>query len=100
MPYMLNKRLSKMTDHEDLGMNNKGKRQFKCKETGDIRGYSKSKINQIKASREKSKEIETKEDIEYSSHGVSNDNVNQLREFLDSGLKNNNTPNVTETRAN
>lgn len=97
MPYMLNKKLNKMTDHEDLGINKQGKRQFKCKETGDIRGYSKNKINEIKAKREKLKEQDVK--VEYKQHGISNDNVQQLRGFLDSRMQQSQTPNVTETRS-
>ena len=97
MPYLLNKRLGKMTDHEDVGINKNGKREFKCKETGDIRGYSKDKLKQIKANRDKLKEKELKDEISYSSRGVTNDQVQQLRNFLDSKSV---TPNVTETRAN
>lgn len=102
MPYLLNKKLGRITDHEDLGLNKQGKREFRCKETGELRGYSKNKIQQIKAAREKAKEAEakdTKDDLNYTSRGVSDDNIQQLRSFLDSRTQETATPNVAETRA-
>ena len=99
MPYLLNKRLCKMTEHEDLGLNKMGKREFRCKTTGDIRGYSKNKMKQIRASREKSKENELKE-MEGDVRGISSDNVQNLKNFLDERSSQNSTPNVTETRNN
>lgn len=97
MPYLYNNKLRKMTDHEDIGLNKQGKRQFKCKETGIIRGYSKNKIKELQAKREVGKEKDL-QNLQYEQHGISSDNTAQLREFLKNRSPQT-TPNVTETRS-
>lgn len=96
MPYLQNKRTGKMTFHEDIGPNSQGKREFRCSETGDIRGISKKKLDQIKDSRLKAKEVDAAPD--FQSHGVSQEAVDGLKSFLDSRNTATVTPNVTETR--
>lgn len=98
MPYLYNSKLRKMTDHEDIGLNKHGKRQFKCKETGIIRGYSKNKIKELQAKREVGKEKDL-QNLQYEQHGISSENTNNLREFLNSRILKT-TPNVTETKSN
>lgn len=88
MPLMFNEKLGRLTDHEDLGLNPKGKHQFRCKETGDIRvGSTKLAKDKIRSNRQKRLEQDFK-DFESGEMGtpgqpqVSNDNVQKLRDFL------------------
>lgn len=58
--YLYCNKLRRLSDHEDLGISPQGKHIFKCKETGEIRGLSKSKKQEIVEKRNIKKESDRK----------------------------------------
>lgn len=88
MPYMISAGTGQLTMHTFEGRDQKGRSIYRCQETGETRGPSKAKMDQIRAQREWSKEqdLEILKDAPVTPTGgplpISNDNIEALRVFL------------------
>ena len=70
--YLHNKRLGRITKHIRLGMNPKGRVEFKCTETGDIRTYSLfDRERREKRAKERYQDIEVHDSSDLSNSGGS-----------------------------
>lgn len=93
--YLFCKQLSKMTQHEDLGLDSKGRHLFKCTESGEIRGLSKAKKEAIVEKRALKKESDRKffeenggSDNNPRSLKLTKDQILSIKETLDSNKQN------------
>lgn len=88
MPYMKSLGTGNLTQHDFIGRDQKGRSMYKCRESGEVRGPSKGKMDQIKAQREYAKEqdLQLLNDAPVTPTGgplpISNQNVDALRVFL------------------
>lgn len=88
MPYMKSLGTGTLTQHAFIGRDKQGRSMYKCQETGEVRGPSKGKMDQIKAQRELAKEHDAQllNDAPVTPTGgplpINNDNIEALRAFL------------------
>jgi len=82
--YLRNKNLGRMTEHTQIGIDSAGNRQYQCIETGDIQTLGTSRASKIRAEKLRSERIERDKELgePVVTHGVSNENVQKLRDFL------------------